>query len=171
MKTRNKVFIGSGIGLLVLIITGFGLVSAYGPWGYRCGPFPPGFQARAFHSPALKGDMAEFFLWRMDKMAGELKLNPAQKAKYETIRENLKNHFIAFHGEHQQMRERFHQELEKENPDISWMIGTARTKLNDFSGFMNKNLDRLQDFYASLDSRQKALISQEIRERMKYHRS
>ncbi len=171
MKTRNKVFIGSGIGLLVLIITGFGLVSAYGPWGYRCGPFPSRFPARAFHSPAIQGDMAEFFLWRMDKTAGELKLNYAQKAKYESLRENLKSHFTAFPVEHRQMRERFHQELEKDNPDISWMIGTAKTKLNDFSGFMNKNLDLLQDFYSSLDSRQKALIGQEIRERMRYHRS
>ena len=33
MKTRNKVFVGSGIILMLLLLAGFGLVSAYGPLG------------------------------------------------------------------------------------------------------------------------------------------
>ena len=48
MKTRNKVFIGSGIILLLLLFAGFGLVSAYGPWSDSCRGFNPRFHDRGF---------------------------------------------------------------------------------------------------------------------------
>ena len=59
MKTRNKVFMGSGIFLLVVILAGYSLVSAYGPRGYWCGGFRPHFHDRGFHSMAHGKDMAE----------------------------------------------------------------------------------------------------------------
>ena len=171
MKTRNKVFIGSGILFFVLVFTGIGLVSAYGPWMGSCGGFSPRFHSRGFHSGAHHQDMADFILWKMDKKAKELNLTASQKAKYEALRENLKTHFTGFHADHQKMKDQFHRELSKENPDVKLMIETAKTKLNEMSGFMNKNLDLLLDFYASLDNRQKEMINKEIRERMKYHQS
>ncbi len=119
----------------------------------------------------ISKDMADFILWRMDKKAKELKLTASQKAKYEAVRENLKIHFTEFQTEHQKMKDQFHQEINKENPDVKMLIESAKTKLNELSGFMNKNLDLLLDFYASLDNHQKAMINNEIRERMKYHRS
>lgn len=36
MKTKNKVFIGSGMIFLLMLLAGIGLVSAYGPWGDSC---------------------------------------------------------------------------------------------------------------------------------------
>ena len=171
MKTRNKVFIGSGILFLVLVVGGYGLVSAYGPWGGPCGDFPHRFHPRGFHSGAHHKDMAEFILWRMDKKAKELNLTASQKAKYEAIRENLKMHFTELQSEHQKMKDQFHKEISKENPDIKMLIESAKTKLNEVSGFMNKNLDLFQDFYTSLDNHQKTMINDEIKERVKYHRS
>jgi hypothetical protein len=171
MKTRNKVFIGSGIGFLVLVVAGYGLVSAYGPWSNSCGPFYPRFHDRGFHSKAFHKDMAEFILWRMDKKVRELNLSVSQKTKYEAIRENFKVHFTEFQTEHQKMKDQLHKELSKENPDVKMLIESAKTKLNEVSGFMNKNLDLLLDFYGSLDNHQKAMINDEIKERMKYHRS
>jgi len=171
MKTRNKIFIGSGILFLVLVVAGYGLVSAYGPWGYAYGPFHPRFHDRGFHSEAHHKDMADFILWRMDKKAKELKLTASQKAKYEAIRENFKVHFTEFQNEHQKMKDQFHQEMNKENPDIKSLIESTKTKLNEVSGFMNKNIDLILYFYGSLDNHQKRLVNDEIRERMKYHRS
>ncbi len=171
MKTRNKILIGSGVVFLVLVITGYGLVSAYRPWMGSCGGFYPRFHGRGIHSGAHHQDMADFILWKMDKKAKELNLTAAQKAKYEAIRGNFKGHLFEFHTEHQKMKDQFHQEINKENPDIKWLITSTKTKLNELSGFMNKNLDLLLDFYGSLDNRQKAMINNEIRERMKYHRS
>ena len=172
MKTKNKIFIGSGILFLVLVASGYGLVSAYGPWGDSCGGFSHRFHhTRGFHSGAHHKDMADFILWRMDKKAKELKLTASQKAKYEAVRENLIGHFTEFQTEHQKMKDQFHKEINKENPDIKMLIESTKIKLNEVSGFMNKNLNLLLDFYASLDSRQKSMINDEIRERMKYHRS
>jgi hypothetical protein len=171
MKTRNKVFIGSGVLFLILLIAGYGLVSAYGPWGGPCGDFPHRFHGRGFHSAAHHKDMAEFILWKMDKKAKELNLTSTQKTKYEALKENLKLHFTEFQTEHQKMKDQFHQEITKENPDIKMLLESAKVKVNEISGFMNKNLDLLQDFYASLDNQQKAMINKEIKERMKYHRS
>jgi hypothetical protein len=171
MKTRNKVFIGCGILFLVLVVSGYGWVSAYGPWGGPCGGFPHRFHNRGFHSGAFHKDMAEFIFWKMDKKAKELNLTAPQKNKYEALKENLKVHFPEFQSQHQKMKDQFHQEMIKEEPDVKMLIESAKTKLNEFSGFMNKNLDLLQDFYASLDNNQKAMINNEIKERMKYHRS
>lgn len=166
MKTRNKVFIGSVIGILVLIFAGYGLVSAYGPWSGPCGGFYP-----RFHNGAHHRDMADFIIWKMDKKAKELNLTAGQKAKYETIKENLKGHFSEFHTERQKIKDQFHQEINKDNPDIKMMIESAKVKVNEMSGFMDKNLGLLLDFYNSLDNHQKRTVINEIRERMKYHRS
>jgi len=172
MKTKNKVLIGCGVITLVLVIGGYGWVSAHGPWGGGpCGGFFSGGQAQGFQAQAFRKDMAEFILWKIDKKAKEMNLSPVQKAKYETFRENLKSRVTEFQAERQKMKEQFLKELGKENPDIKMLLESAKTKVNDLSGFMNKNLDLFLDFYSSLDDRQKATINDEIKERMKYHRA
>ena len=171
MKTRNKVFIGGGILFLVLVVSGFGLVAAYGPWGGPCGAFPHRFHARGFHSEAFHKDMAEFILWRMDKKAKELNLSDKQKAKYEVFKENLKTHFSTAMNDHQKMRERFHEEMDREDPNVPLMIESMKSKINEMSAFLDKSLGLFLDFYNTLDSKQKRMITDEIKERMKYHRS
>lgn len=168
MKKRNKIIIGAGVVVIVLAVAGYGLVSAR-PWGGPC--TGPRLHAGGFHNAAHHRDMADYILWRMDKKAAEMNLTEAQKVKYEAIKENLKKHFAGFQTEHRTMREQFFKEMEKENPDVKLLIGSAKTKINELSGFMNSNLDLLEDFYSSLDSRQKAMINDEIKERMRYHRS
>jgi len=162
MKTRNKVLIGWGITFLVLIIGGYGLVSAFGP----CGGFAPRFQAQGFHSRAFQQDMGEFILWKLDKKAKEMNLTGPQKIKYEALRENLESHFTKFQGERQKMKDQFRKELAKDNPDIKMLAESAKSKINDISGFMNKNLDLFLDLYGSLDDRQKAMVGDEIKKRM-----
>jgi Spy/CpxP family protein refolding chaperone len=171
MKTRNKVFIGMGILLLVLVVSGYGWVSAYGPWGGPCGNDPHRFHGRGLHSDAHHKDMADYVLWRMDKKAGQMDLTAAQKAKYEAVRENFKSRLAEFHVDHRKMKDHFDKEISKENPDMESLIASAKMKVNDISGFMNKNIDLFKEFYSSLDNRQKTMINDEIRERMKYRRS
>jgi hypothetical protein len=171
MKTRNKVLIGGGITFLVLVIAGYGLVSAYGPWGGPCGEFSHRFQAHRFHSRAFHQDMAEFILWKMDKKAKDLHLTDPQKLKYEVLRENLKSHFTEIQTERQKMKDQFHKELAKENPDVKILVESAKAKVDHISGVLNKSLDLFLDFYSSLDNRQKAMIGDEIKERMKYRQS
>ena len=171
MKTRNKVLLGSGVIFLIMLLAGYGFVSAYGP---LCDPgrgFHPRFHDRGFPSRFPHKDVSDFILWRMDKKAEELNLTDAQKAKYEEIKREIKAHFSEGMGDRQRLMEQFHEEMNKENPDVSYMVRTIKTKLNEMSGFANKNLDLLLDFYESLDSTQQKVIMDEIRDRMESHHS
>lgn len=169
MKTRNKVFIGSGIGLLLLLLAGIGLVSAYGPWGDSCPNFGPRFRDRGFFPGGHSKDRADFILWRMDKKAKELNLTSAQKAKYEVLKGNIMAHFSEHQQDHKKMKDRFRTEMGKDDPNMKHLSESLKTKVKEMSGFVNKNLDLLVEFYESLDSNQKRLINDEIRERMKIH--
>ncbi len=169
MKKRNKVLFGSGMILLLMLLAGIGLVSAYGPWGGSCPGFGPRFQDRGFFPGGHNKDRADFILWRMDKMAKELNLTSAQKAKYEVLKGNIKTHFTEGRNDRQKMKDQFRTEMSKEDPNIKNLAETMKTKTKHLSGFMNENLDLLVDFYESLDSSQKRLINDEIRERMKFH--
>jgi hypothetical protein len=161
MRTRNKVVIGSGIFLFVTLIVGYGLVVG-SPWG------DPG---RGFHSASHQKDMAEFILWRMDKLAQKLNLTKAQKTKYEELKNNISSRMSTGFEERRQLKARFLEEMNKENPDVQGLVESAKTRIKDFSGFLSNNLDLLGDFYNSLDGDQKRLINTEIRERMAQHHS
>ena len=171
MKKRNKVLIGSGIVLLIMVITGYGVVSAYGPWNHPYQGFGSRFHGHGFHSRAHRQDMAEFILWRMDKEVDRLKLTDAQRVKYEKIKSNLKIHFSEKMGDHQKLREEFYLEMKKENPDVANLLNSVRTHINELSAFVNENLGLLADFYDSLDSSQQRMIVDDIRERMECYPS
>lgn len=168
MKTRNKVFIGGGIFLFLTLIVGFGLVagSSWGnPGGGGAFPFP----GRAFHSAGHHKDIAEFILWRIDKLAKVLNLNAEQKVKYEELKSNITSRMSTGFEERRKMKARFLAEMNKENPDVQGLVETAKNRINDFSGFLSKNLDLLADFYDTLNVDQKRLLNTEIRERMAAH--
>jgi hypothetical protein len=170
MRTRNKVFIGSGIILLLTLIVGFGLVagSSWGnPGGGGAFPFP----GRAFHSAGHHKDIAEFIFWRMDKLAKALNLNAAQQSKFDGLKNNISSHFSKGFEERQQFRARLLEELNKESPDVQGLAETVKSRISDHSGFFTKNLDLLVEFYESLDSGQKQVLNSEIRERMARHHS
>jgi hypothetical protein len=169
MKTRNKVLFGSGMILLLMFLAGIGWVSAYGPWGDSCPGFSGRFQDRGFFPGGHSKDRADFILWRMDKKAKELNLTAAQKAKYEVLKGNIKSHFAEGRNDRQKIKDQIRTEMSKEDPNIKNLAETMKTKIKDLSGFVNENLDLLVDFYESLDSNQKRLINDEIRERMKSH--
>jgi hypothetical protein len=171
MKTRNKVVVGSGIIFLVLLIAGLGFGLPNGPWSDSGGGFNPRFHDRGFFPGHHNKDMAEFILWRMDKKAKELNLTARQQEKYEVIKGNFKTHFSEGLNERQQLKNQFQKELSKEDPDVKNLAEAMKAKIKEMSGFVEKNLDLLVDFYDSLDSNQKRLLNDEIRERMKVHHS
>jgi hypothetical protein len=168
MKTRNKVIIGSGVLFLFSLIVGYGLVIG-SPWGEPGGKFGPPFAGRGFHSGFHQKEVAEFILWRMDKTAQKLNLTGEQKTKYEGLKSNITSRMSSGFEERRQLRARFHEEMTKENPDVQGLVESVKTRINEFSGFLSKNLDLLADFYDSLNVDQKRLLNTEIRERMAAH--
>lgn len=171
MKTRNKVLVGSGIVLLLLVFAGFGLVSACGPLGDSCGGHYPRLHGRGFFPGGHSKDMADFILWRMDKKAKELNLTSVQKEKYEAMKENLRTHLAEGWSDRQRLKEQFKKEMSKEDPNVRNLMEPLKAKTKEMAGFVNTTLDLLVDFYDTLDNHQKRLIRDEIRERMRNHPS
>jgi hypothetical protein len=171
MKTRNKIFIGSGVIFLIMLIAGYSFVSAHGPWCDSGRGFHPRSHCKRVHSGFQSKEMADFMLWRMDKKAEELNLTDTQRVKYEALKSNLKTHLSEGISEHQRFIEQFHTEMVKEDPNVPFLIESIKAKINKISGFMNNNLDLLIEFYETLDDTQKHMIIDEIKERMEYHHS
>lgn len=171
MKTRNKVFIGSGVVLLIILLTGFGLFAAWGPWDGPCRGFHPGFHGRGVHSGFGGKDFLEFALWRMDRRVKALGLSGVQKEKYDEIRARIESHLIEGMDDRKNMIEKFHNEMNKDNPDIAALAGSIKKKIKVISELMDENVDLFVEFYNTLDDNQKRQVIDAVRDRMEHHRS
>ena len=172
MKTRKKkYFIIGGIILLIMLLTGFGLVAAWGP----CGGFDRGFHSRfhgkGFHTGFHNKDFSEFLLWRLDKRVKELNLSEEQKEKYSEIRSRIESHLTEGMEDRKRLMEEFHMEINSENPDMRLMAETVKKKIKEISGFMEENLDLFVEFYETLDDTQKDRLIDAIKDRIEHHRT
>jgi hypothetical protein len=157
MKIRRRFYFIGGSILLAMIITGFGLAAALeNSWG-------------GFHRGFGHKDVGEFVLWRVDKQMKELNLTEGQQDKYNQIRSNIEKHLTEGMDDSKVMRETFHSEMNKDNPDMSLLAVMMKKKINEVSGLMGENLDLVVGFYESLDVDQKNKILNEIRDRMDAH--
>ena len=170
MKTRNKIFIGTGIVLSVMLLAGYGLVVACGPWGDSDRGFHPRFHGRGFHSGFHGKYFSEFILWRMDKRVEELDLTDGQKQKYEEIKGKIETQLKEGMADRNRMIEEFHAEINKENPDVGLLAESIKKKIKEISGSMEENLDLFVEFYQALDHTQKDKVMDAIRDRMEHHR-
>ena len=164
MKTSKKTYIIGGSVLLILLFTGFGIVAALEPWGV----FHPG---RGFHHGYDHKDIVEFILWRMDKRMKALNLSEEQQEKYNRIRSNIEKHLTEGMDDRKVMIDTFHTEMDKENPDVRLLAGMIKTKIDEVADLMGQNLDRVVEFYESLNDAQKTEVLNAIRERMEDHHS
>jgi hypothetical protein len=163
MKTRKRIYIICGSILLTILITGFGLVAALeNSWG--------GFRhGKGFHRGVGHKDIGEFVLWRLDKQMKELNLTEGQQDKYNQIRSNIEKHLTEGMDDRKVMRDTFHTEMSKDNPDVRLLVDMMKKKINEVSGLMGKNLDLVVGFYESLNVDQKNKILNEIKDRMDAH--
>ena len=74
-------------------------------------------------------------MWRMDKKMKGLDLSEGQQEKYDQIRSNIEQHFTKGMDEHETMKDTFHLEMSKEDPDVRLMADMIKKKINDLSGF------------------------------------
>ncbi|HVP80080.1 MAG TPA: hypothetical protein VMV04_19535 [Thermodesulfobacteriota bacterium] len=158
MRKRKKYFVVGSIVLLIVLLTGFGLVVARGP----CRGFHRGFHPGFHHK-----DLSEFILWRLDKGVEGLNLSEAQKGNYEEMKGKLETRL----KEHRDDRKRWMEELQtamnKQDPDVKALSESVKKRIERFSGFIEENLDLFVQFYETLDPGQKDRIMTAIRERMK----
>lgn len=167
MKTRKKkYFIISGIILFIMLITGFGLVAAWGPSNCFDRDFQPGFHGSGFH-PGFHGkDFSEFILWRLEKKVKELNLSDSQKEKFEKIQASIEPHLAEGMDGLRRLIEEMLAEMNKEDPDVKVLAGKIKKKIEEISGFMDENLDLFVEFYNDLDNNLKAQVLEGIREKI-----
>ena len=165
MKTRKRFYIVGGSILAIMLLTGFGLVAALeNSWG--------GIHSkRGFHHGFDQKDIAEFILWRMDKKMKDLNLSEGQQGKYNQIRSNIDKQLTEGMDDRKMMRDTFHGEMSKEDPDVRLMVNMVKQKIDELSGFMGENLDLVAGFYEGLDEDQKNKVLNAIQERMEDHHS
>ena len=170
MKTRKKMLITAGVVAMVaigLVIAGWGLVSAGGPWSGSGFPFHG--RCGGSHFKAHGPEMAGYIFWRMDREAAALNLSDLQQQKYEAWKGSIRDHVSQRAQTHDQWMVEFQNELNRPEPDVPMLLGTVRTKLNDMAGFANQNLDLFEAFWESLDSDQRQIIIEHIREKVAMH--
>ena len=172
MKTRKKkYFIIGGIILLIMLLTGFGLVAAWGPCGDFDRNFHSRFHGKGFHTGFHNKDFSEFLLWRLDKRVKELNLSEEQKEKYSEIRSRIETHLTEGMEDRKRLMKEFHMEINSENPDMRLMAETVKKKIKEISGFMEENLDLFVEFYETLDDTQKDRLIDAIKDRIEHHRT
>ncbi len=170
-KRKKRYFIIGGIVILIMLVTGYGLVTACGPWGGSHAGFHPRFHGKGFHPGFHKKDFSEFLLWRLDKRAEELDLSKEQKERYNEIRSSIETHLREGLEDRKRLIEEFHNEISKEDPDVRLLTESIKKKIKEISSFMDENLDLFVEFYEALDDTQKDRIIDTIRDRMEHHRS
>jgi hypothetical protein len=99
----------------------------------------------------------------------ELNLTEGQQDKYNQIRSNVEKHLTEGMDDRKAMRETFHSEMSKDEPDMRLLVNMMKEKINEVSGLMGENLDLVVGFYESLNVDQKNKILNEIRDRMEAH--
>ncbi len=167
MKIRKKIMIGVGIFLVfMLLVGGYGFVSACGPFGDGGGGFHSRFHGGGFRPSFCGKGISEFIFWRMDKRAETLNLTEVQKEKYETLKGHLKNHFSEGMADHHRLKKQFHEEIGKDNPDVLMLLESVKTKIGEISAFADQSLNLLTVFYESLDGTQQGMLTDEIKKRI-----
>ncbi len=158
MGKRIKYFVAGSIVLLIVLLTGFGLVAARGPCrGFHRG-FPPGFHHK---------DVSEFILWRLDKGVEALHLSEVQKGKYEEMKGKLEGRFKEHRDDRKRWMEELQTAMEKKDPGVKVLSESLKKRIERFSEFMEGNLDLFVEFYETLDKEQKEKIMATIREKMR----
>lgn len=108
-------------------------------------------------------------MWRMDKMADELKLNAGQKEKFGKLRTGIQSHVGEAMKDRSGLRDEIRAEMGKEIPDVTDVSRKAKKAIQGMSVSIQESMDLFAAFYTSLDNDQKKKVAGAIQERMARH--
>ena len=155
MSTKKKIITTSVI-VVISILGAVMIAGAFGPGrSFRGGGMPPFMQQ----------EIAEYVLWKMDKTAGELGLNSAQKEKYDTFRNSLEQTLDTCLNTRIAFKQQVMTEFDKESPDLSLITTGLKTNIEQISPRVAETLSQFNTLYDSLNTDQKKQITDHIKER------
>ncbi|MFC1863180.1 Spy/CpxP family protein refolding chaperone [Thermodesulfobacteriota bacterium] len=169
MKRRNKYLIGGCIAFLVVLLTGFGFMSAWGTPDESDRGFGPRKHGRGFHRGFSNKNVTEFIMWRMEKKIEDLDFSEKQMAEFKTIQTTLEIRINEFIDHRKVMMDEFYAEINKDEPDLKDLKESMKVKITEMSEFMGETLDLFLGFYETLNKEQKAKVLRDIRNRFEEH--
>jgi len=113
-----------------------------------------------------EGMAKDFILWKMDRLGQELKLTPAQQAKWDTFKQDLEKSMDERHEGKKQIHDAVKAELAKPNPDLSKVTGSIHSQIDQTAQFAHDTVNRINELYSDLSPEQRKILSQTILERI-----
>jgi Spy/CpxP family protein refolding chaperone len=110
------------------------------------------------------GMMKDFVLYKIDKLAEDLKLNPAQQSKWDAFKKDLETSFEQRQGKRKEIHELVKQELEKSNPDFTKLTPMIHTQIDSTAQFAHEMVNRVNELLVDLTPEQKKILSERIME-------
>ena len=138
---------------LPLVLAG-GLLAAAGSFGFH-----------GHHHGMAK----EFLEYRLDKLSKELNLNASQQAQMDTFKKDIETIIEQRMEKRGEIHEMVRKELSKENPDLTRIKPTVDQQIDEMAQLGHDVVNRISDFYTTLNPEQKKILSDILVERMEEH--
>jgi len=111
-----------------------------------------------------RGMMKDFLFYKIDKVAEDLNLNPAQKAQWDTFKKDLETNIDQRKDKRQELHELVKQELEKSNPDFGKVTPLIHGQIDSTAQFAHDMVNRVNELLTDLTPEQKQILAKKIAE-------
>jgi hypothetical protein len=148
MKVKKVLMIGIPVVVLGLVVT----TLAFGFGRHRHG-----------------GMMKDFMMYKIDKLAEDLNLNPAQQAKWDTFKKDLATTMDQRKGDRDDIHNVVKQELEKSDPDFTKIAPLVHGQIDSTAQFAHELVNRINELLVDLSPEQKRKLSERIMELHDHH--
>lgn len=150
MKMKKFLIIGIPVAVVALLISTF----AFGFGRHR-----------------HQGMMKDFMMYRIDKLADELELNAAQRAKWDLFKNDLENSIDERKGKREEIHEVVKKELDKSDPDFTKITPLLHSQIDSHAQFAHDLVNRVNELVVDLSPDQKRKLSEKIMEMHDHHKN
>ena len=110
------------------------------------------------------GMMKDFMMYKIEKLAEDLELNDAQKAKWDTFKKDLEASIDQRKGKREEIHNLLKQELGKGDPDFTKLTPVVHGQIDSTAQFAHDLVNRVNELLVDLSPEQKRKLSERIME-------
>jgi Spy/CpxP family protein refolding chaperone len=110
------------------------------------------------------GMMKDFIMFKLDRLAGDLDLNSAQQARWDTFKKDLESSIEERKGKREEIHNVVKKELAKDNPDLTKITPLIHGQIDSTSQFAHDMVNRVNELFSDLSPEQKRKLSEKIME-------
>jgi len=110
------------------------------------------------------GMMKDFIMYKIDRLAGDLDLNSAQQARWDTFKKDLETTIEQRKGKREEIHNTVKKELAKDNPDFTKVTPLVHGQIDSTAQFAHDMVNRVNELFSDLSPEQKRKLSERIME-------